>query len=95
MDSDTQGRRSSPGKNEATSSSSDPQATNKPSRGWQYWTIIAALCVVSSLPALEGTVVSTALPSIVRDLGGGQTYVWVINAYFLSRFAATDHHMVT
>src|SRR6186713_1096206 len=53
--------------------------------GSQYAIIIGALCVVSSLPALEGTVVSTALPSIMKDLGGGEAYVWVVNAYFLSR----------
>jgi hypothetical protein len=53
-------------------------------KGSRYYAIIIALCVVSSLPALEGTVVSTALPSIVHELGGGQMYVWVVNAYFLS-----------
>jgi hypothetical protein len=52
---------------------------------WQYWAIIVALGIVSLLVALEGTVVSTALPSITHDLGGGEKYVWVINAYFLAR----------
>lgn len=52
---------------------------------WRYWAIIVALGIVSLLVALEGTVVSTALPSITRDLGGGEKYVWVINAYFLAR----------
>ena len=53
--------------------------------GWRYWTVIAALSVTALLPALEGTVVSTALPSIVQDLHGGEFYVWVVNSYFLTR----------
>lgn len=52
---------------------------------WRYWAIIIALSVVALLPAVEGTVVSTALPVIVHDLGGGKLYVWVVNSYFLTR----------
>lgn len=63
-------------------SSEQHQSTKR----WRYGMIIVALCVTSSLVALEGTVVSTALPSIIHDLSGGETYVWVVNAYFLSRF---------
>ncbi|KAF2234802.1 MFS general substrate transporter [Viridothelium virens] len=62
----------------------EPQRTT---RGWRYALIITALCVTSTLVALEGTVISTALPSITRDLGGGREYVWVINAFFLSSTA--------
>ena len=58
---------------------------NNDSKTSRYWAIIVALCVMSLLVALEGTVISTALPSITRELGGSETYVWVINAYFLSR----------
>lgn len=53
--------------------------------GWRSWATIAALSVVALLPAIEGTVVSTALPTIVQDLHGGEAYVWVVNAYFLTR----------
>ena len=55
-------------------------------KNWHYWTTIAALSIVGMLPALEGTVVSTALPTIVNDIGGGHDYIWVVNAYFLTRF---------
>lgn len=41
-------------------------------KGSRYFAIIAALCVVSSLHALKGIVVSTALPFIVRELGAGK-----------------------
>jgi len=66
----------------------DAGTANGNTKTWRYWAIIVALCIVSLLVALEGTVVSTALPSITQDLGGGETYVWVINAYFLARY----HH---
>src|SRR6266540_407316 len=35
------------------------------------------------LAALDQTIVSTALPRIVRDLGGFQHYSWVFSAYML------------
>ena len=54
--------------------------------GWRYWAVITALSVTALLPAMEGTVVSTALPSIIQDLHGGELYVWVVNSYFLTRY---------
>jgi MFS family permease len=65
------------------STATEQRATSQKGR---YYAIIIELCVVSSLPALEGTVVSTALLSIVHELEGGHEYVWVVNAYFLSRY---------
>ena len=53
--------------------------------GWRAFAIITALSVVALLPAIEGTVVSTALPTIVEALHGGERYVWVVNSYFLTR----------
>ena len=53
--------------------------------GRRAFAIITALSVVALLPAIEGTVVSTALPTIVGDLQGVELYVWVVNSYFLTR----------
>ncbi|KAK3178817.1 hypothetical protein OEA41_000954 [Lepraria neglecta] len=52
----------------------EPATVRKTSfeNGWRYWAVIAALSVVALLPAMEGTVVSTALPTIVQDLHGGE-----------------------
>ncbi|KIH92513.1 Major Facilitator Superfamily protein [Sporothrix brasiliensis 5110] len=52
--------------------------------GPRFWAILAALSFISLLTSLEATVTSTVLPSIVADLGGGDNYIWVSNAYFLS-----------
>ncbi|KAH8682094.1 major facilitator superfamily domain-containing protein [Xylariales sp. PMI_506] len=56
-------------------------------KGWRFWAIFVALCVTSMLAAVESTVVSTALPSIVHDLDSGELYVWFVNAYFLTSTA--------
>src|SRR5689334_2874820 len=37
------------------------------------------------LAALDGTIVSTALPTIVGDLGGGNHVSWVVTSYLLAQ----------
>ncbi|ORY17100.1 MFS general substrate transporter-like protein [Clohesyomyces aquaticus] len=56
-------------------------------RGFRFWCIIFSLCTTGILSALEGTVVSTALPTIVEHLGGGSMYLWAVNGYFLTSTA--------
>jgi EmrB/QacA subfamily drug resistance transporter len=51
--------------------------------------IIAALMLGMFLAALDQTVVSTALPTIVGDLHGGSHLTWVITAYLLSSTVST------
>ena len=41
------------------------------------------------LAALDGTIVATALPTIVGDLGGGSHMSWVVTAYLLAQTAVT------
>src|SRR3954463_8333007 len=41
------------------------------------------------LAALDGTIVSTALPTIVGDLGGGTHVSWVVTSYLLAQTAVT------
>lgn len=55
-------------------------------RGWRFWAIFPALSVTALLSAVEATVVSTAMPTIVAELNMGPNYVWVINAFLLTRF---------
>lgn len=54
-------------------------------RGLQFWAIIATLCVIGILSALENTVVTTSLPFIVEELHLGENYIWVTNVFFLTR----------
>ncbi|MYW64466.1 DHA2 family efflux MFS transporter permease subunit [Streptomyces sp. SID8379] len=50
---------------------------------------IGALLLGMLLAALDQTIVSTALPTIVSDLGGLEHLSWVVTAYMLAATAAT------
>ncbi|MFI6843590.1 MFS transporter [Kitasatospora sp. NBC_00085] len=53
------------------------------------WVPIGALLLAMLLAALDQTIVSTALPTIVSDLGGLEHLSWVVTAYMLASTAAT------
>ncbi|KAL1946355.1 hypothetical protein VTO73DRAFT_15482 [Trametes versicolor] len=67
----------------STSSDSIPKARTE-RRGWRFWIIFVALCVSLFLTALDLASVSTALPSIIHDLDGTDSFVWVSSAYTLA-----------
>lgn len=46
--------------------------------------IVSAVMLGLFLSALDQTVVGTALPTIVTDLGGNSLYVWVVTSYLLT-----------
>ena len=50
----------------------------------QIMAIIGALMLGMLLAALDQTIVSTALPTVVRDLGGLEHLSWVVTAYMLA-----------
>ncbi|MCJ7842598.1 MFS transporter [Lederbergia sp. NSJ-179] len=51
--------------------------------------VVAALLIATFLTAIEGTIVSTAMPKIVDDLGGSHLYTWVISVYLLATVIST------
>jgi EmrB/QacA subfamily drug resistance transporter len=51
--------------------------------------IISGLLACMLLAALDQTIVSTALPTIVADLGGAAHLSWVVTAYLLASTAST------
>jgi EmrB/QacA subfamily drug resistance transporter len=51
--------------------------------------IFAGLLLVMLLAALDQTIVSTALPTIVSDLGGLERISWVVTAYLLAQTVVT------
>ena len=51
--------------------------------------VIGALMLGMFLAALDQTVVSTALPTIVGDLHGASHLTWVVTAYLLSSTVST------
>ncbi|KAK0386214.1 hypothetical protein NLU13_6051 [Sarocladium strictum] len=72
-----------------TSDSPETEPTNvtPAKRDWRFWALLVSISLAGLLTALEGTITSTALPSIVNDLGGGHLYVWVVNGYLFARTA--------
>ncbi|MFD4377494.1 DHA2 family efflux MFS transporter permease subunit [Streptomyces sp. NPDC058486] len=63
-----------------------------PGEGQSHRTVlvaIGALLLGMLLAALDQTIVSTALPTIVSELGGMEHLSWVVTAYMLAATAAT------
>ena len=75
----------------ASSNSSTANEGKKSTKGtprdFRFWAIIASLCITGLLGALENTVVTTSLPTIVRALNLGDNYIWITNVFFLTRYA--------
>ncbi|WP_083981033.1 DHA2 family efflux MFS transporter permease subunit [Actinomadura chibensis] len=57
--------------------------------GRDLYVILGALMLAMLLAALDQTIVSTALPTIVSDLGGLNHLSWVVTAYLLASTAST------
>ncbi|GAC1454730.1 MAG: MDR family MFS transporter [Ktedonobacterales bacterium] len=53
-------------------------------RGWALASVLTALMLTLLLAALDQTIVSTALPTIVRELNGLDRITWVVTAYLLT-----------
>ena len=46
--------------------------------------VVISLVIATFLTAIEGTIVSTAMPKIAEDLQGSHWYTWVISIYLLA-----------
>jgi len=51
--------------------------------------VYAGMMTAVMLAALDGTIVNTALTTIVGELGGFRAYTWVTTSYLLASTAAT------
>ena len=67
----------------------DPQAPQSPETGARLSVVIAALMLSLLLAALDSTIVATALPTIVGELGGLDQYAWVVTSYLLAFTVST------
>jgi EmrB/QacA subfamily drug resistance transporter len=59
-----------------------------PPRREGLWLVLWALLISLFLSALDSTIIATALPTIVGDLGGLDRIAWVFTAYLLSSTAS-------
>ncbi|MGH9111362.1 MAG: MDR family MFS transporter [Acidimicrobiales bacterium] len=61
----------------------------RPASGQSVVPVFVALMLALVLASLDQTIVATALPTIVGDLGGLDHYSWVVTAYLLSTTIST------
>jgi EmrB/QacA subfamily drug resistance transporter len=64
-------------------------SANEGLTGRALWTVFGALMLGMFLAALDQTIVSTALPTIVGDLGGLSHLSWVVTSYLLAATVST------
>lgn len=50
--------------------------------------VLASLLVAMFLSAMEGTIVATAMPTIIGDLGGFALFAWVFSLFLLAQVAS-------
>ncbi|MEV8513364.1 MDR family MFS transporter [Dactylosporangium sp. NPDC051484] len=72
-----------------TTAAPPEQQTRQPLTHQQILLLMGGLMTGMLLAALDQTIVGTALPTIVGDLGGLDHYSWVVTAYLLASTAST------
>ena len=77
----------------ATPSGAQPAAESPPEEpqvsSERVWVIFIGLMLAMLLAALDQTIVATALPTIVADLGGAEHLSWVVTSYLLASTVTT------
>ncbi|AHG89507.1 drug resistance transporter, EmrB/QacA subfamily [Gemmatirosa kalamazoonensis] len=72
-----------------TTAALDRPAAVAPARARHPVVVFAGLMLVMLLSALDSTIVATALPTIVSELGGLERLAWVVTAYLLAQTVVT------
>ena len=63
----------------------NPARSGEPLKGRRLAVVLVGLLLGMLLAALDQTIVSTALPTILRELGGSiQNYSWIVTGYLLT-----------
>ncbi|KAI4858858.1 major facilitator superfamily domain-containing protein [Hypoxylon rubiginosum] len=61
-----------------------PKPAPKPAR---FWLVFVSLCLSAFTANLNATILSTAMPLIVRDIDAGTSYIWINAAYSIAAAA--------
>jgi len=54
------------------------------SHSLRFWGVFVALCLLSFISALDVAIITTALPTIIKNIGGETQYVWIANSFVLA-----------
>ena len=52
----------------------------------RFWCLFAALCLLSFISSIDAAIITAALPTVTRVIGGEKQYVWIANSFV---FAST------
>lgn len=67
------------------SEDSSTSETEKPEpRSLRFWITIASLSLLAFICALDATIITTPLPTIVEEIGGETLYVWIANSFVIA-----------
>src|SRR5262245_9308862 len=69
--------------------SNKSESTVRQSTDWRIKITLAGVALGIFMAALEGTIVGTAMPTVVATLGGIELYSWVAVAYILTQTITT------
>ncbi|RFU27338.1 hypothetical protein B7463_g9011, partial [Scytalidium lignicola] len=72
------------GSTTAVSEKAASAGTSTTTGSFRFWAVVASMAFTALCSSIEGTIITSALPSITKDLGGGNPFIWVPNAYFLA-----------
>ncbi|GLB04116.1 hypothetical protein AtubIFM57258_009832 [Aspergillus tubingensis] len=50
-----------------------------------FWLVFLSLCLLSFVSALDGAIISTALPKVTASLGGETDYIWIANSFTIAQ----------
>ncbi|TPR08570.1 peptidase, ArgE/DapE family protein [Aspergillus niger] len=50
-----------------------------------FWLVFLSLCLLSFVSALDGAIISTALPKVTTSLGGETDYIWIANSFTIAQ----------
>ncbi|KAF2728906.1 MFS general substrate transporter, partial [Polyplosphaeria fusca] len=67
-----------------TPEETSPTAASAAPKSLKFWSVFLSLCLLGLSTALEATIVTTALPTIIESIDIGSEYVWVGNAFLLA-----------
>jgi Major Facilitator Superfamily len=60
-------------------------AQHAPTRPVRRGPVLIALMTAMALAAMDNTIVATAIPQVVRDIGGFSLFSWVFSSYLLTQ----------
>jgi MFS family permease len=68
-----------------TSPSTEPPSTpEKRPKTFRFWGTFVGLCLLAFISALDVAIITTALPTIIEEIGGAKQYIWIANSFVLA-----------